>query len=148
MADKQPASPERTTERLRSGIASSIPMRFESVEKDRVVMVMDVDHRVHQPMGLLHGGASMVLAESAASTGANLNCAEGMVALGQEINGNHIRGKREGWVRAVAVPVHVGRSSQVWSVEIRDEEEKLICISRVTMAVVPAPPGYVQPFTA
>jgi uncharacterized protein (TIGR00369 family) len=114
-------------------------MRFEHVARDRVVMVMDVDSRVHQPFGMLHGGASVVLAESAASTGANLNCPEGMVAVGQEINANHIRAKRDGIVRAVAEPVHVGRTSQVWSIEIRDEEGNLVCISRCTLAVVPQP---------
>lgn len=103
-------------------------------------MTMAVDSRVHQPMGLLHGGASLVLAESAASTGANVSCAEGYVALGQEINANHIRPKRDGVLCATAVPVHVGRTSQVWTVEIRDEHEKLICISRCTFAVIPAPP--------
>ncbi|TAK56699.1 MAG: hotdog fold thioesterase [Dehalococcoidia bacterium] len=114
-------------------------MRFEEVSPERVVMTMQVDARVHQPMGLLHGGASVVLAESAASTGANLHCAPGMVALGQEINANHIRGKRDGVLRAIAEPLHVGRTSQVWSILIRDEQERLVCVSRCTLAVVPTP---------
>ena len=135
------AAAQRFNERQERGIGGVLPMRFESVAKDRVVMVMDVDHRVHQPMGLLHGGASMVLAESAASTGGNLNCAPGMVALGQEINGNHIRSKREGLLRAVAEPLHVGRKSQVWGIEIRDEAGKLVCVARCTLAVIPAPEG-------
>lgn len=125
--------------RMQTGIGSSIPLAFEEVTKDRVVMTMPVDHRVHQPFGLLHGGASMVLAESAASVGAGLNCPPGYVALGQAINGNHIRAKRDGIVRATAIPVHVGRTSQVWTVDIRDEAGKLICVSRLTLAVVPAP---------
>ena len=127
------------TERLQSVIGQAIPMRFEEVSKDRVVMSMDVNSRVHQPMGLLHGGVSVVLAESAASTGANFNCAPGMVAVGQEINANHIRSKRDGLLRAVAEPLHIGRTSQVWSIVIRDEEEKLVCVSRCTLAVIPAP---------
>ena len=127
------------TSRLATVIGQAIPMRFEEVSKARVVMTMTVDSRVHQPMGVLHGGASVVLAESAASTGANLHCAPGMVALGQEINANHIRPKRDGILRAVAEPLHVGRTSQVWSVVIRDEQEKLVCVSRCTLAVVPAP---------
>jgi uncharacterized protein (TIGR00369 family) len=142
MADysiERPGDIDGWNRRMAGGIGSSIPMRFEEVTKERVVMTMTVDRRVHQPFGLLHGGASMVLAESAASVGAGLNCPPGYVALGQEINGNHIRGKREGFVRATAVPVHVGRTSQVWTVDIRDESGKLICISRLTLAVVPAP---------
>lgn len=122
-------------------IGGALPMRFEHVSKARVVMTMQVDHRVHQPMGVLHGGASVVLAESAASTGANLNCAQGMVALGQEINANHVRPKRDGVIRAVAEPVHIGRTSQVWTIDIRDEAGDLICVSRCTLAVVPASKG-------
>lgn len=120
-------------------MGQSIPLRFEELTDERVVMSMVVDARVHQPAGILHGGASLVLAESAASTGALRLCADGMMAVGQEINANHIRAKRDGTLRAVAVPVHVGRTSQVWSIEIRDEAEKLICISRMTLAVVPRP---------
>lgn len=118
-------------------IGQGIPLRFEELSDDRVVMTMTVDSRVHQPLGMLHGGASLVLAETAASTGAMRNCPEGMIAVGQEINANHIRGKRDGLLRAVAVPLHVGRTSQVWSIEICDEAGKLICISRITLAVVP-----------
>jgi uncharacterized protein (TIGR00369 family) len=120
-------------------IGGAIPQRFEEISKDRVVMTMQVDSRVHQPMGLLHGGASVMLAEGAASTGANRNCADGMVAVGQEINANHLRSKRDGLLRAVAVPVHIGSRSQVWSIEIRDEDEQLVCISRCTLAVIPDP---------
>jgi uncharacterized protein (TIGR00369 family) len=101
---------------------------------------MEVTPDLHQPHGLLHGGASVALAETVASVAANMNCAEGYVALGQEINANHLRGIREGIVRAVALPVHVGRSSQVWSVEIRDDAGKLICISRCTLAVIKRTP--------
>ena len=136
-----PMTLESLNARLGSTIGQSIPMRFEEVAKERVVMTMEVDSRVHQPMGLLHGGASLVLAESAASTGANLHCAPGMVALGQEINANHIRGKRDGTLRATAEPLHVGRTSQVWSIMIRDEQERLVCVSRCTLAVVAAPQG-------
>lgn len=127
--------------RLQSVIAQAIPMRFELVSKSRVVMTMQVDSRVHQPMGVLHGGASVVLAESAASTGANLNCPDGMVALGQEINANHLRPKRDGVLRAIAEPVHIGRASQVWTIDLRDEEDRLVCVSRCTLAVVAAPEG-------
>jgi 1,4-dihydroxy-2-naphthoyl-CoA hydrolase len=126
-------------------IGGALPLHFEHVAKDRVVMTMDVDHRTHQPMGVLHGGASLVLAESAASTGANLACPAGMVAVGQEINANHLRPKTEGVLTATALPLHIGRSTQVWSVEIRDEAGKLVCISRCTLAVVPIPTGLATP---
>jgi 1,4-dihydroxy-2-naphthoyl-CoA hydrolase len=126
-------------------IGGALPLSFEHVAVDRVVMTMRVDHRTHQPMGVLHGGASLVLAESAASTGANLACPAGMVAVGQEINANHLRPKTEGVITATAVPVHIGRSSQVWSVEIRDEAGKLVCVSRCTLAVVPTPTGMRTP---
>lgn len=125
--------------RLESVIAQAIPMRFEEVSKSRVVMTLQVDSRVHQPMGVLNGGVSVMLAESAASTGANLNCPAGMVAMGQEINANHIRPKRDGILRAVAEPLHIGHTSQVWTIDLRDEEGRLVCVSRCTLAVVAAP---------
>jgi uncharacterized protein (TIGR00369 family) len=123
------------------GLVNTLGIVREVVSKDRVVMSLPVTPRVHQPLGLLHGGASLALAEAVASVGANQNCAQGFVALGQEINANHLRAKSEGTLRATATPVHVGRRSQVWSVEIVDEEGKLICISRCTLAVVPANGG-------
>ena len=137
----RPTTLDGWNERLDAVIGQAMPMRFEEVSRERVVMTMQVDSRVHQPMGLLHGGASVVLAESAASTGANLHCPPGMVALGQEINANHIRGKRDGTLRATAEPLHVGRTSQVWSIMIRDEQDRLVCVSRCTLAVVAAPEG-------
>ena len=141
---KRPLTPrdlEAINKRMGAVIGGSIPIRYEEVSKDRVVATMQVDRRVHQPAGILHGGASLVLAESVASVGAGLNCAEGMTARGQEINANHLRPVRQGVVRGVATPVHVGRTSQVWAVEIRDDEGKLVCISRCTLAVVAAPDG-------
>ena len=136
-----PQDLESINARMESVIGGAIPMKYELYSKERVVMTMEVTPRTHQPMGILHGGASVVLAESAASSGAGLNCPPGKVAVGQEINANHLRPKRSGTLRAVAVPLHVGRTSQVWSIEIRDEEEKLVCISRCTLAVIDAPTG-------
>src|SRR5262249_585951 len=114
---------------------------IEERSAERVVMTMPVTPRIHQPFGLLHGGASLALAESAASIGANQACPEGKAAVGQKINANHLRSKRDGMLRAVAVPVHIGRTTQVWTIEIRDEAGKLVCISRCTLAVVDAPSG-------
>ncbi|WP_206093736.1 PaaI family thioesterase [Paludifilum halophilum] len=105
---------------------------------ERVVMKMPVDSRVHQPYGILHGGASAALAETAASIGAWLHCdTEKEIPVGLEINANHIRSKRDGYVVAEAIPLHRGRSTMVWEIKIRDEEEKLISASRCTMAIVP-----------
>jgi len=99
---------------------------------------MPVDHRTKQPYGLLHGGASCVLAETLGSVGAALvvdpekhNCG------GLEINANHGRSAREGFGTGVASPIHIGASTQVWDIKIYDEREKLICVSRLTVAVIP-----------
>lgn len=103
---------------------------------DRVVLEMVVDERVHQPMGLLHGGASAVLAESAASIGAFLNCETGEeFAVGIDLNVSHLRSKRDGHVRAVAEPIRKGRSIHVWGVDIRDEEGEAVAVARCTLAV-------------
>jgi 1,4-dihydroxy-2-naphthoyl-CoA hydrolase len=106
---------------------------------DRVVATMPVQSKVHQPFGLLHGGASVALAETVASFGAYLNVMDsGMGAVGLEINANHLRGKRDGIVTATATPIHKGRSTHVWHVEIKDEDGKMVCVSRCTLAIVPA----------
>ena len=104
---------------------------------ERCVATMPVDARHHQPLGYLHGGVSVVLAETVASVGAFMAAPEGYTAFGQEINANHLRPKREGTLTAVGTPVYKGRSSQVWQVRITDERDKLICVSRCTLAVVP-----------
>ncbi len=117
-------------------LISHLGIELEEVTPQRVVATMPVDWRHHQPFGILHGGASVALAETVASIGAALNAGEGRTAVGLEINANHIRPKREGQVRAVAAPVHVGRTTSVWEVRITDEQEKLICVSRCTLAFV------------
>jgi 1,4-dihydroxy-2-naphthoyl-CoA hydrolase len=122
----------------RRGLAVALGIEMVELSRERVVATMPVDDRTRQPFGLLHGGASIALAETVASFGAAVHIdRERFVAVGLEINGNHLRAKTEGVVRATAVPVHVGRSTQVWSVEIADEAGRLVCISRCTMAVVP-----------
>ena len=127
--------------RMMRGIAQSIPMTVEDVRPERVIVSMPVDARTHQPWGRLHGGASVVLAETAASIGGNANCAPDKTAVGQEINANHLRPVSEGTIRAVGVPIHIGRTSHVWQIEIRDEQERLVCVSRCTLAVVDMPEG-------
>lgn len=120
-----------------TGLPKALGIEMIELTRERVVATMPVDERTRQPFGLLHGGASIALAETVASFGAAaLIDRERYTAVGQEINGNHLRPKFDGVVRAVGVPVHAGRGTQVWSIEIRDEEDRLVCISRCTMAVV------------
>jgi uncharacterized protein (TIGR00369 family) len=118
-------------------LIGALGITIEEITPDRVICKMPVGPKTIQPLGLLHGGASVALAETAASIGAakNIN-SETHFAAGLEINANHIRGKRAGTVTAVAVPLHKGRSTMVWDIKIKDEENKLICVSRCTMAVV------------
>ena len=121
----------------KTGLPTTLGIEILELSESRVVATMPVDERTRQPFGILHGGASIALAETVASFGAvALIDRERYVAVGQEINGNHLRPKLSGVVRAVGVPVHVGRTSQVWSIEISDEEGRLVCISRCTMAIV------------
>jgi 1,4-dihydroxy-2-naphthoyl-CoA hydrolase len=104
--------------------------------KDRVVAKMPVQPKVHQPFGFLHGGASVALAETVASIGAYLNVAEnGENAFGLEINANHVRPKKDGFVIATATPLHRGKTTHVWDIQITDESGKLVCVSRCTMAI-------------
>ena len=122
----------------RETLLSTLGIELLELGRERVVARMPVGPAVHQPFGLLHGGASVALAETVASFGAYLNVAEqGMGAVGQEINANHLRGLRVGWVTATATPIHRGRGSQVWAIEIADEAGKLVCVSRCTLANVP-----------
>ena len=123
---------------LHKGMAGVLGIEIIEIGVDRVVARMPVDERTRQPFGILHGGASLALAETVASFGAVARIdREKFFAVGQEINANHLRPKKDGMVTATAKPVHVGKSSQVWSVEIADEQGRLICISRCTLAIVP-----------
>jgi 1,4-dihydroxy-2-naphthoyl-CoA hydrolase len=120
------------------GVGKYLGIEFVELTPERVVATMPVDERHRQPLGYLHGGVSVVLAESVASTGAFLNCPPGKVAFGSEINASHVRPKRAGKLKAVGVPAHLGRRSQVWEVRITDEDDKTVCVSRCTVAVVDA----------
>jgi len=120
-----------------SGLPATLGIEIVELSESRVVATMPVDDRTRQPYGLLHGGASIALAETVASFGATARIdRERYLAVGQEINGNHLRPKLDGVVRATGVAVHVGRGTQVWSIEITDEEGRLVCISRCTMAII------------
>ena len=124
-------------EALPNTLMAHLGMEVLEATKDRVVMTMPVDSRTHQPMGLLHGGASVALAESAASLGGALNVSDqGKTVVGMEINANHLRSMREGVVKAIAEPIHRGSTTQVWQIRIVDERDRLVCISRCTLAVI------------
>jgi len=105
--------------------------------KEKVIMRMPVTAATRQPFGLLHGGASVALAETAASMGTWMNInQETQAAVGLEINANHLRGKADGVVTATATPLHTGRTTMVWDIRIADEAGKLVCISRCTVAII------------
>lgn len=118
-------------------IGEVLGIEFTHLSKDRVEARMPVDGRTHQPFGILHGGASVVLAETVCSVGAWLNVDyKTQAAVGLEINANHLRAVRSGWVTGSATPVHRGATTQVWEVRITNEEGKLTCLSRCTLAVI------------
>ncbi|WP_102274014.1 hotdog fold thioesterase [Cytobacillus massiliigabonensis] len=122
---------------IENTLISALGIEITALEKGKVVATMPVDDRTRQPFGLLHGGASVALAETVASIGAfELVDKETESVAGLEINANHVRGKREGMVTAIATVLHQGRTTMVWDIKIVDEEEKLICVSRCTMAVI------------
>jgi 1,4-dihydroxy-2-naphthoyl-CoA hydrolase len=111
-----------------------------AIGEDYLEGTMPVDQRTMQPHGLLHGGASVALAETLGSLAANLVVdQQKKYCVGLEINANHIRSARSGLVKGKAFPIHIGNSTQVWSIEIKDEKERLVCISRITMAVLDIP---------
>ena len=112
---------------------------FTEIGPDYLRGTMPVDARTHQPYGLLHGGASVLLAETLGSTAGGLCVDEGQGVVGIEINANHLIGVREGLVTGTARPLHVGRSTQVWEIRIEDARGRLACISRLTLAVIPLP---------
>ncbi len=119
-----------------STIFETLGIRSVIAEADVVVLEMDVDHTVHQPMGLLHGGASAVIAESAASIGAFLNCDPAtQYAVGIELNISHLRAKKDGTLTATARPVRKGRTLQVWGIELVGEDQQPVATARCTLAV-------------
>ena len=114
-------------------------IRFTELGPDYLRGTMPVDKRTHQPYGLLHGGASVLLAETLGSSAGGLCAPEGKGVVGIEINANHLRGVREGVVTGTARPLHVGGRTQVWDIRIEDDAGKLVCSSRLTVAVIALP---------
>jgi 1,4-dihydroxy-2-naphthoyl-CoA hydrolase len=121
----------------RNTLSDHIGIRMTELGPDYLRATMPVSRQTHQPSGVLHGGASVALAETVGSVAANL-CVDMTthMCLGQEINANHLRGVSSGLVTATARPFHIGMRSHVWHIEIRDEHDRLVCVSRLTMAVV------------
>lgn len=130
--------PQVMNQKSDTTLLGALGIKITRITEDEIEGTMPVDHRTHQPFGLLHGGASVALAETLGSIGANL-CVDPkeFYCVGLDINANHISGVRSGVVTGVAKPLHVGRTTQVWEIRIKSEGGKLVCVSRLTMAVVP-----------
>ena len=133
-----PPDLERLNASSKNTIVELLNITFDAFDDDSMTASMVVDHRTHQPFGLLHGGASVVLAESLDSMASYL-CVDTkkFYCVGLEVNANHLRAVRSGRVTAVARPVHIGRTTHVWDIRLTDDNGKLNCISRLTIAVVP-----------
>ena len=132
------AIPDDLRDLTEQGLDAILGITFESIEAERAVATMPITPRHLQPLGYLHGGVSVVLAESVASIGAASSVWPEKVAFGMEINANHLRPKQSGTLRAVGERLYAGRTSQVWQVRISDENDELICVSRCTVAIVDA----------
>lgn len=118
-------------------LAASLGIEFTEIGADYLSAKMPVDHRTHQPFGLLHGGASVALAETLGSVAAQY-CVDQKLqyCVGLEINANHIKGVKSGFVYGTTRPVHVGKKTHVWEIKIVNEQAELVCISRITIAVI------------
>jgi len=118
-------------------LAANLGIEFTEIGADYLVAKMPVDHRTHQPFGLLHGGASVALAETLGSVAAHC-CVDHQVqyCVGLDINANHIKGVKSGFVYGTTRPIHVGKKTHVWEIKITNEQNELVCISRITMAVI------------
>jgi 1,4-dihydroxy-2-naphthoyl-CoA hydrolase len=131
------ATPEQLNERSTRSMSGYLGIRFTEIGPDFLRATMPVNEHTHQPFGVLHGGASVTLAETVGSV-ASILCVDGEQyrCVGQEVNANHLRGVSSGIVTATARPFHLGARSHVWHIEIRDESERLVCVSRLTMAII------------
>ena len=135
-----PATLQQLNQRGQGNMLSHLGIEFLEINEDSLKARMPVDKRTIQPASILHGGASATLAETLGSMAANL-CIDTAkkVCVGMEINANHIRPVSSGWVIGVATPVHIGKTTQIWQIRIEDEAGKLVCISRLTLAVLDIP---------
>jgi 1,4-dihydroxy-2-naphthoyl-CoA hydrolase len=134
---KTPISLDILNNNLGNNMTHHLGIVFTEFGDDFLSAKMPIDHRTTQPYGILHGGASVVLAETLGSV-AGYFCVDisKQRVVGLEINANHIRGVREGFVYGTTKPIHIGSKTQIWSIEIKNEEGKMVCISRITLAVL------------
>ncbi|NUO75560.1 hotdog fold thioesterase [Lysobacter sp. 5GHs7-4] len=133
---RKPSTLEQLNASSRNTAMEPLGIVFTEIGPDYLRATMPVDARTHQPYGLLHGGASVLLAETLGSSAGMMAVGEGQGVVGIEINANHLRGVREGTVTGTARPLHVGGRTQVWEIRIEDEAARLVCISRLTVAVI------------
>ena len=124
-------------ESSKNSMVEHLGIIYTDVGPEFITAKMPVDHRTHQPLGLLHGGASVALAETLGSVAASFSVDHReYTCVGIEINANHIRSVTEGWVIGTATPLHLGKSTQIWQISINNESGELVCISRLTLAVI------------
>lgn len=133
---QQPISVELLTQASVNTAQAHLGMEFVEVGDDFITGRIPVNKFTQQPYGLLHGGVSVVLAETLGSCGAAFSCPPECKAVGLDINANHLRGARSGWVTGVARPVHRGRTTHVWQIDMHNDEGELTCVSRLTMAII------------
>ena len=133
---KQPISVEKLTEIHIDTAVEHLGIEFLEVGDNFIRARAPVDKRTRQPLGILHGGVSVVLAETLGSCGAAFSSPAGHRALGLDINANHLRAVTEGWVTGIAKPFHIGRTTHVWQIELTDDKGRLTCVSRITMAIL------------
>lgn len=133
---KQPVCVEQLTSNNLNTAVAHLGIEFLEVGDDFITARVPVDHRTVQPYGLLHGGVSVVLAETLGSCGAAYAAPSGHRVVGLDINANHLKSASSGWITGTARPVHIGRTTQVWAIELKNEQGELTCVSRITMAVL------------
>ncbi|WP_036601691.1 hotdog fold thioesterase [Olivibacter sitiensis] len=118
-------------------LATLLGIYFSEITDNSLTAIMPVDERTRQPFGILHGGASVVLAETVGSVASNLVCDDNFMGVGLEVNANHLRPVKDGYVKAVCTPIHMGTKTHVWDIRIYDSTGKMNCISRLTVAILP-----------
>ena len=123
------------------GAVTHLGIEYTAFGDDFLEGRVPVDHRTIQPFGLIHGGVSVVLAETLGSVAANLAAPEGTAWVGLDINANHLRGVSSGWVTGTCKPVHVGKTTQVWQIDMRNDAGDMTCVSRITMAALRSRPA-------
>jgi 1,4-dihydroxy-2-naphthoyl-CoA hydrolase len=123
----------------RPNVNDQLDIVVAEVTKERVVMSVEVGPKVHQPYGILHGGVSALMAEGAASIGGAVNVGADQIVVGTELNCSHLRSMSSGTLTATATPIRLGRTVHVWGIELRDQDQRMICVARCTLQVLAAP---------